>query len=133
MLRRVPRLSQTGRWLLIAAASLTAAWLVAPANVPIYDGVGTDAPYRYVDPPPGAAKTPPPTTARKVLRVTNGRSLADYANSGEFAPKITFYIPAGAFPLPPTAHAVRVTAPPLAPPPPLPADGRIVTNIYRLD
>jgi hypothetical protein len=133
MLRRVPHLSPTGRWLLIAAASLTEAWLVAPANVPIYDGVGTDAPYRYVDPPPGAPKTPPPTTARKVLRVTNGRSPADYANSGEFGPQISLYIPAGAFRLSPTAHAVTVTATPLAPHPPLPADGRIVTNIYRLD
>lgn len=48
----------------LAAAALAAAWLLTPAAVPLYDGVGfPDEPYRYVVPPTGYRTTPPPTRA----------------------------------------------------------------------
>jgi hypothetical protein len=36
------------RWALTAIAALTLVWLLLPSAVPIYDGFGTDEPYRHV-------------------------------------------------------------------------------------
>jgi hypothetical protein len=121
------------RWLLVAVLALIAVWLVAPASTPVYDGIRPDEPYRYVDPPPGAKQTPPPTNAVATLRADGGRSLdAGYANSGESGPQISLYIPALALAAPTTARTIKVEAVPLARSAPEPTDGRIVTNVYRI-
>ena len=125
------------RWVVISLLALIGAWLVAPAVVPIYDGIGqsTDEPYRYVQRPANApvpATSKAPTTAKAVLTVQNGISAAGYSNSGEQGPQISLYVPAGALRVPTTATSVVVTAQPLAPSPPLPADGTIVTNVYKI-
>jgi hypothetical protein len=122
------------RRVLAALAALTLAWLIAPASVPIYDGVGNpDEPYRYVSPPAGAKKTPAPTVAKATLTVTSaGLDNAQYANSAEVAPQVVYYVPNGAMKAPTGASAITVTATPLAPTAPLPADGTIVGNVYRI-
>lgn len=130
-----PRLHyRVWRRVLAALAALTLAWLVAPAAVPIYDGVGNpDEPYRYLNPPAGAKKTPPPTVAKATLSVTAaGLNNAAYANSAEVGPQVVYYVPNGALKAPDGATGITVTATPVAPSPPLPADGTIVGNVYRI-
>jgi hypothetical protein len=125
------------RWVAISLLALLAAWFVAPSVVPIYDGIGqsSDEPYRYVHRPadaPGPTTSKAPTTAKATLTVQNGVSAAGYSNSAEQGPQISLYVPAGALKVPATASTVVVTAQPLAPSPPLPTDGTIVTNVYRI-
>ena len=122
------------RRVLAAVAALMLAWLIAPAAVPIYDGVGNpDEPYRYVNPPAGAKKTPAPTEAKATLSVTPaGLNNAAYANSAEVGPQVVYYVPNGALKAPSGATSITVTATPTAPPSPLPADGTIVGNVYRI-
>jgi hypothetical protein len=121
------------RWLAAALAALFATWLVAPAAVPIYDGIGNpDEPYRYVAPPQGYQKTKPPTVDRAVIAVRGGHTGAGFANSGEQAPQISIYTPAAAFDVPAAATSVTVVATPEAPKPPLPRAGTIWSNVYDI-
>jgi hypothetical protein len=127
--------SPARRWTLVGVAALVLAWVLAPAAVPIYDGAGfPDEPYRYVKPPAGAKPTPPPTTAKAALAVdAQGRTTSSgYSNSSEQGPQIVLYVPAGSLQAPAGAKSVEVSETPLAPSPPLPADGTIVTNVYRV-
>jgi len=121
------------RWVVAAVAALLAAWVLAPSAVPIYDGLSNpDEPYRYVQPPPDAKAKKPPTTARTSLPVRSGLTAAAYANSAETGPQISLYLPAGAIRAPGGASSVVVSAEPMAPSAPLPRDGAIVTNVYRI-
>jgi hypothetical protein len=122
------------RWVVLSLLALVVAWLVAPAVVPIYDGIGNpDEPYRWVKPPAGVTNSKkPPTTAKVDVPVRNGVSDARYANSAESGPQISLYLPSGAFAAPKSATSVTVTAQPLAPTGPAPSKGTIVSNVYRI-
>jgi len=122
------------QWTLAGVAALMLAWLLAPAAVPIYDGPGfADEPYRYVHPPAGAKATPPPTTAKRTLTVNaQGFSAAGYSNSAEQGPQIVLYVPSGALQAPVGAKSIDVSETPVAPSAPLPSDGTIVGNVYRV-
>jgi hypothetical protein len=123
------------RWLLTAVAGLAAAWIVAPAAVPIYDGLSNpDEPYRYVVAPPWPhlKQNGPPTNAVGQVAVRNGRSGAAYVNSHESGPQVSIYVPPGALRVPAGATQITVTATPLAPSAPLPRDGTIWTNVYHV-
>jgi hypothetical protein len=121
------------RWLVAAVAALLATWCLAPASLPVFDGLSQpDEPYRYVDPPATAKTTKAPTTARVTVPVRNGQNVGQFVNSDESGPQISVYIAPGALALPAGASSVTVTATPLAPKPPLPTDGDIVTNVYRV-
>jgi hypothetical protein len=112
---------------------LLAAWCLAPAAVPVFDGIGQpDEPYRYVDPPPTAKTTKQPTTAKRVIAVRDGANVGQYANSAEQGPQISVYVAPGSLGVPPGATSVTLTATPLAPQEPLPSDGTILTNVYRV-
>lgn len=126
-------MSRGVRWLLASVAALLVAWLVAPAAVPIYDGIGrADEPYRYVK-PTGGKTTKPPTTAKASVPVNaQGLSAAAYSNSAEQGPQIVLYVPAGSLQAPAGAKSIEVSETPLAPASPLPTDGTIVTNVYRV-
>src|SRR5690242_12935282 len=118
---------------LVALGALATAWLVMPAAVPIYDGIGNpDEPYRWVVPPATAKSTPPPTSASLTLPVRNGHNTGGgFANSSENGPQFSLNVLAGAIEAP-DATSVRIAAVPLGPSPPLPDDGAIVTNVYRI-
>lgn len=121
------------RWVAVALTALVAAWVLAPAAVPIYDGIGNpDQPYRYVNPPAGYQKTPAATSAHAVVRVSGGVSQNGYANSQEVGPQVSVYFPTGALRAPSGAATIAVGATPQAPAPPLPKDGQIVGNVYRI-
>jgi len=119
--------------LVASFAALLVAWLLAPAVVPIYDGVSfPDEPYRYVQSPDGKP-TKPPTTAKASVQVNaQGLSGAAYSNSAEQGPQIVLYVPAGSLKAPAGATSIQVSETPLAPSAPLPTDGTIVTNVYRV-
>jgi hypothetical protein len=121
------------RWLLAGLAALLTAWLIAPAVVPIYDGVGNpDEPYRYVHAPNGKS-TKAPTVAKAAVSVNAaGLSGAAYSNSLENGPQIVLYLPAGSLQAPNGVTSIQVSETPLAPTSPLPTDGTIVTNVYRV-
>lgn len=124
----------TWRWVVAAVAALLTAWLVAPAAVPIYDGLGNpDQPYRFVAPPPGWKHTPPPTVAKaKLTTNAQGLSTGGYSNSAEIGPQIVLYVPPGALKVSTGGAPIQVQETPLAPSAPLPADGTIISNVYRI-
>src|SRR4051812_36711590 len=126
-------MTKATRWLLAGLAALLVAWLVAPAVVPIYDGVGNpDEPYRYVSAPNGKT-TKAPTVAKATVSINGaGLSAAAYSNSAEQGPQVVLYIPAGSLKAPSGATSIQVSEMPLAPSAPLPTDGTIVTNVYRV-
>ena len=118
------------RWLAVSLLALLAAWLVAPAAVPIYDGIGNpDEPYRFVQSSSGGKA---PTGAQVVLPVSKGVNAAGYANSKETGPQISIYFPAGALRVPSGASSVTVAAQPVAPSGPAPDGGSFASNVYRL-
>jgi hypothetical protein len=130
----VATVRQRHRWLLVAVAAVVLAWVLAPAVTPIYDGIGNpDEPYRWVKPPGNAKTTQPPTSARKIVAVTGGFSTAQFANTAENGPQLSLYLPPKALQAPAGATSITVTAQPLAPAPPLPKQGTILTNVYRLN
>ena len=121
------------RWPIVSLIAIGLSWLLWPSSLPLYDGVGTDQPYRYVDRPSGTRVTPKPTIAKASFKVTGvGTTEAGYANSGEVGPQISIYVPSGAFAPHPGARTVTVVATPLAPSGPLPKDGHVDGNVYRL-
>lgn len=121
------------RWVLAALTALLLAWLVSPASVPIYNGIGNpDEPYRWIKPPAYAKSTKQPTSAHKIVPVSGGFSTAQFANTGESGPQLSLYLPPKALKAPTGASSIDVTVQPLAPSPPLPKDGTISTNVYRI-
>jgi hypothetical protein len=121
------------RWVAAALVALVGSWLLAPAAVPIYDGIGNpDQPYRYVHPPAGYRTTPAATDAHAVVAVAKDVSQNAYANSKEIAPQVSVYFPTGALRAPSGATTIDVVATPTAPAPPSPKDGQIVGNVYRI-
>ena len=119
--------------LLAGFGVLLVAWLAVPASVPIYDGAGfPDEPYRYVLSPNGTP-TKAPTAAHATIAVNaQGLSNAGYSNSAEQGPQIVLYVPAGSLQAPSGATSIAISETPLAPSAPLPTDGTIVTNVYRV-
>lgn len=121
------------RWIAVAIAALLCVWIVAPASVPLYDSFQPDEHYRFLPPHPGWSQNGPPTTANAVVGVDkNGINTAQFCNSSESGPQISLYIPAGSLGLPPGTTKVDFTATPMAPAAPLPTDGTIVSDVYRL-
>src|SRR4051794_27513146 len=113
--------------------ALLGAWLLAPAAVPIYDGIGNpDEPYRWVQSPTGTPSKKAPTTATVNLPVAHGVSGAGYANTKETGPQISVYFPAGALRVEGAATSVTVTATPVAPTGQAPDGGTFVSNAYRV-
>src|SRR5438105_1065265 len=74
----------------LVAAVFGVVWLTAaPAAPPLYDGLGfPDEPYRYLSPPPGAKKTPAPSTAAADFPVTPGVGNYVELASTEVGPQV---------------------------------------------
>jgi hypothetical protein len=129
------RLAMPGRrrrWVAAGLAALAVAWLVTPAGSrrPLYDGVGfPDEPYRYVDAPVGSKPTQPPTEAVDT-QLAGIQFLVPV--SREQGPQVQALIPAASLVQPPGATTLTARFQPLAPATPLPPDGTIVGNVYRL-
>lgn len=102
---------------------VTLGFLVTPNAVPIYDGVGTDEPYRYV------GKSPAPVAVSQRATVGSGLSGALQLRSAENGPQVLVDLAAGAISAATRDVTLTVT--------PLKADGTPPTgsfdgNLYRL-
>ncbi len=111
------------RWLL-GALVVTVGFLVTPNAVPIYDGVGSDDPYRYV------GKSSAPTAVSLSAPVTAGSSGALQLRSAENGPQVLVDLAAGAFRA--AGTQVTLTATPLKADG-TPPTGRFDGNLYRLE
>lgn len=118
---------------LAGAVLLGGAWLALPPTAPpLYDGIGApDEPYRYLDPPPGAATHRHPDPAAGMLPVRGGSVGAGSISTDESGPQASVFVEASGLRVPAGAGAVTVR---LVPVPPLtvPADGRIEGNVYDI-
>jgi hypothetical protein len=87
-------ISARRRWL-AGALVIGLGWLAAPNPVPVYDGLGApDEPYRYVSPPQGATKTPPPTSVVVDTPVQNGGNSRGLSlQTGESGPQMSVFLP----------------------------------------
>lgn len=133
---RAPGPARTAGWWAVVLGVVAVALVMAvrvPHSPPLYDGVGfPDEPYRWVEPPVGAPKTPAVTPATTHAAITGGASAAVRAFSAEQGPQIAFAIPEGGLKPPAGAHTVTLDAVAVAPPPIKPSDGTLVSNVYSL-
>ena len=122
---------QRHRWAAVAGL-LTLGALLAPAAVPLYDGVGfPDEPYRFV---PHRGSGPAATAATVKLKVKGGLNSGGLlANSAELGPQVSVYAPPQAFQLPSASAAgdITLTARPVPLTPPAPP-GQLQSNVYEL-
>jgi hypothetical protein len=110
------------RWL-AGLALVTIGWAVTPGALPVYDGVGTDDPYRYV------GKKPAPTSATDTAQVQDQTSLDLQIKTAEKGPQLIVDLAAGAFRA--TTPEVTLSGEPVAPDGALPR-GEFDSNVYRV-
>lgn len=115
----------------VALLLVALGWLVSPAPVPIYDGVGVpDEPYRFIAPPAGTTATAPPTVATQTTPLKNGVSVRGLVLSTlEQSPQFSLYVPPAS--MASKGREITVRAEPTAPTdPPL---GKVIgSNVYRV-
>ena len=122
-----------GAVLAAGAALLLAGWAAGlfGAGPPVYDGLPLAAePYRYLQPPPGFATTPPPSSASETVTVSGATGAQTVAlSTSENPPQATMIFSTEAF----TGVGERIVvhiAP--VPPPSKPARGTLDGNVYDL-
>jgi hypothetical protein len=109
---------------LVAAARLVA----GPGSPPLYDGVVSQEPYRFLNPTSGHAGNP--TSFHTSLKIEAGRSPQFVAATAEIPPQAQLIAGPGAFSLSAGTSSLDVS---IAPTPTPPASGGQVTgNVYRL-
>lgn len=118
------------RYLIAGLAGLVAIWLVTPPlTPPLYDGLtGNVAPYRYLQPPPGTGKTPPPTSGKFTDAVAGGKSVEAYVTTRESPAQAIAALGDGALRVPSGVKIIIVTIRPVRPPSPVP--GILDGNVY---
>ncbi|TMB57616.1 MAG: hypothetical protein E6J47_01975 [Chloroflexi bacterium] len=99
----------------------------APAA--LYDGVVIEDPYRYLQPPPGAAGNPSSATAS--AQVESGSVGQLYTATTEVPPQAQVIAEPGALMLPAGATSVTLSVTPAASTA-LPTSGRLAGNAYRI-
>jgi hypothetical protein len=111
---------------------LLTVWIVGPVSPPIYDGlpIGTP-PYRYLVPPKGSPRTPPPSSFSTTVTLADepgGVSLT----TQEPKPQADVSIPTQLLDVPEGITQVKATVAPVLPPSTPPPDGRIDGNVYLI-
>jgi hypothetical protein len=99
----------------------------APAA--LYDGVVTEDPYRYLEPPPGGLGDPSSATAS--AQVQSGSVGQLFAATLESPPQAQVISEPGALVLPDGATSVTMSITPITPAA-LPTSGRLAGNAYRV-
>jgi len=110
------------RWL-AGALLVTIGFLASPTAVPVYDGVGTDEPYRY------AGKMPTPTSATETVPTNSGLVDSVEYQTGEQGPQFILSLSSGS--LRSSGASVKLTADPLPPDGSAPR-GTFDGNAYRV-
>jgi hypothetical protein len=96
---------------------------------PLYDGVVVEDPYRYLQPPSGAAGHP--TSASDTTDVEGSTSPLIYSGTLENPPQAQLIADEGAFVIPSGTTSVATTIRPIAPPAPVPS-GALAGNVYEV-
>ncbi|HYK96184.1 MAG TPA: hypothetical protein VE011_10015 [Candidatus Dormibacteraeota bacterium] len=117
-------------WLAVLAggALALAIQIAAPVGVPLYDGVPTVDPYRYLH--PTGTQPGQPTAYAFDEPVIGGASPAFAAATSENPPQAQLIAQTGAFVLTPGATSVHVSIAAVEPPALAPSSGTIVGNVY---
>lgn len=126
---------RAGLVLLLAVLAVAAVVVARPPHAPpLYDGLGfPDEPYRWVVPPPGAARTQLlPTDAEVRVPVRSGASAAAQALSGEQGPQVAVAVRDGALAAPDGATTISLHAIPRPVPATAPDRGQVVSNLYDI-
>jgi hypothetical protein len=110
------------KWL-VGALLVTVGWLASPSSVPVYDGIGTDEPYRFV------GRAPAPTSARTTVSVHGGLADGVEFKTAETGPQLIVSLSSGS--LDSSATKVTMTAEPLTPDG-TPPRGTFDGNAYRI-
>jgi len=123
--------SRAGRLALVAGAiiALGAAILGPRPVVPLYDGVVPVEPYRWLDPPSGAAGDP--TSASATAAIVNGGNELIALATDEVTPQAQIFASPGSLVLPPGTRSLNVSIAPVRATT-QPADGAIAGNVYRI-
>jgi hypothetical protein len=112
----------------LGAGLALAAQLTGPSPVPLYDGVPTLDPYRYLS--PAAGQPGDPTSYEASRDLANGTSRTFVASTTEQPPQAQLIALDGAFVPPAGATAMNVSIDPV-PPDVQPTTGAIAGNVYR--
>jgi hypothetical protein len=115
------------RAVVVVAAGIVLSWAahgLAPSAVaPLFDGVFVEDPYRYVDPPVGAAGDPLPV---QVTQPVSGGAVPLLAVATvEVPPQAQMIAQADAFEISPDVSSLIVTITPSEP-----SDGQVTGNVY---
>lgn len=115
----------------VTIALIATTWLIWPGNPPLYDGLPLSVPpYRYLDPPPGLGRTPPPTSAAEIVQASQV-PYGFLVHTSEDAPQASAVIPVKSLALPNGADSLAIRIDPVQPPAPLPR-GHFDGNVYRI-
>jgi hypothetical protein len=117
--------------LVIAAAALGALWRVGPPAPPLYDGLCTPEPYRFVgaSPPPLSAAKMYPAVAPGAFQTSQVTTDDNVPQDGENPAQAQVLMTDGTF-VSPTPFTLSIT--PMKPSGVLPSDGTVDGNLYRI-
>jgi hypothetical protein len=110
------------RWL-AGGLLVTVGWLASPSSVPVYDGIGTDEPYRFV------GKSPAPTSAAATVDVHSGVADAVEFKTAETGPQLIVSLSSGS--LEASTTTLTMTVRPIAAEG-TPPRGTFDGNVYRI-
>ena len=99
------------------------------AAPPLFDGVVTIDPYRWLHPPAGQAGNPQPGSA--TVKLENSGSPLVAVATPEQPPQAQIFAPPGGLTLPAATTSLQVSITPVDPVI-VPSDGRIAGNVYRI-
>jgi hypothetical protein len=116
--------------LVIGGAIALLAQLASPVAVPLYDGVGTIEPYRYLSPGSGQPGSPSSYSADKPVQ--GGVSPMFVASTtGENPPQAQLIAQSGAFVVTATTTTMKISIEPVPPPTTVGVSSAIAGNVYR--
>lgn len=119
--RRLPLIVLAAGLALVAVAQLAP----APHATPLFDGIFVEDPYRYVQPPPGAAGDPLPVEV--TTPVADGAVPLIAIATGEAPPQAQLIAQADAFSISAAATSIVLLLQPSAP-----ADPQVSGNVYSI-
>jgi hypothetical protein len=115
--------------LVVGAAISLLAQLASPVAVPLYDGLGTFEPYRYLSPGSGQPGSPSSYSAEKPVQ--GGVSASIVASTTEIPPQAQLIALPGAFVVTAATTTMKVSIEPVPPPTTSGVSTAVAGNVYR--